>query len=420
VLPIKMPADPRPPTVDVRDLPAPYPLPQRVGAPPGAPNVLVVLVDDMGFGASSAYGGPCRMPAAERLAASGLRYTRFHTTAICAPTRAALLSGRNHHRVGMGTVPELGTSAPGYNCIRPDTMATLPRILSANGYHTGAFGKMHQTPMWEVGETGPFDRWPLHEGFDRFYGFIGAETNQYSPALIEGFTPIEPPRTPEEGYHLSEDLVDQAQSWIRTVSALDPDRPWFSYLSFGACHDPIQVPEGWRDRYRGEFAHGWNRQREQTLARQQELGVVPADATLPDFDPDVPDWDSLDEDTRRVGARLMELYAAFAEHLDAQVGRLLDTLEELGQLDNTLVLYVLGDNGAAAEGGLSGTHNLACNLNRVPVGVPDILAQFDELGGPLTFPHYPVGWALAMNTPYQQSKKYASHYGGTRNGMIVH
>lgn len=419
VLPIREEPARLSPSVDVRDQ-QPYPLRDRIAAPEGAPNVLIVLVDDMGFGASSAYGGPCRMPAADRLADRGLRYTRFHTTAICAPTRASLMTGRNHHSAGMGTVPELATSAPGYNCVRPDNMATLPRVLSANGYHTGAFGKMHQTPTWEIGETGPFDRWPLNEGFDRFYGFIGAETNQFSPALIDGCTPIEPPRTPEEGYHLSEDIVDQAAGWVANVSSLEPDRPWFAYVSFGACHDPLHVPESWRGRYRGEFAHGWHEQRARTLARQKELGLVPQDATLPAFDPDVPGWDRLDDDERRVCERLMELYAEFAEHMDAQVGRLVDTIEGLGQLDNTLVLYILGDNGAAAEGGVYGSHNLACNLNRARYSPQDILAQLDELGGPMTFPHYPVGWALAMNTPYQQSKKYASHYGGTRNGMIAH
>ncbi|KQY54310.1 arylsulfatase [Nocardioides sp. Root140] len=422
ILPVPQPRQTIAPSVDrVHQDPA-FPVRERVSPPEGAPNVLVILVDDMGFGASSAYGGPCRMPTADRLAAGGLSYTRFHTTAICAPTRVSLLSGRNHHSAGMGTVPEMATSSPGYDCIRPDTMATLPEILSGNGYLTGAFGKMHQTPMWEVGETGPFDRWPLNEGFDRFYGFIGAETNQFTPALIDGFTPIDPPRTPEEGYHLSEDLVDQATTWIENVSSLEPDRPWFTYLSFGACHDPLHVPESesWRGRYRGEFSRGWTAQREETLARQKELGLVPQDATLPEFDPDVPDWESMGDDERIVCERLMELYAEFAEHMDTQIGRLIDTLEGLGQLDNTLVVYMLGDNGAAAEGGINGSANLVCNLNRVPYKVEDIMAQLDELGGPMTYPHYPVGWALAMNTPYQQSKKYASHYGGTRNGMIVH
>lgn len=419
VLPVRTRTAPQPPPVDFRQLASPYPLPEKIRPPSGAPNVLLILVDDMGFGASSAFGGPCRMPVADGLAAEGLRYTRFHTTAICAPTRAALLTGRNHHSVGMGTVPELATSAPGYDCIRPDSMATLPRILSGNGYHTGAFGKMHQTPMWEAGETGPFDRWPTNEGFDRFYGFLGAETNQFSPALVDGLTPIEPPRTPEEGYHLSEDLADQAAAWIQGVTALEPDRPWFTYLSFGACHDPLHVPKSWRGRARGRFDHGWAEQRERTFARQKELGVVPQDAELPPFDPFMPDWAGLDGDERLVAARLMELYAEFAEHMDAQVGRLLDTVAELGQLDNTLVLYVLGDNGAAAEGGMFGTANLVRNLNQAPFTVQDTLAQLDELGGPMTYPHYPFAWALAMNTPYQHSKKYASHYGGTRNGLIV-
>lgn len=420
ILPIRPTSHRQSPATDVRQQDAPHPVTKRADAPEGAPNVLLVLLDDLGFGASSAYGGPCRMPTADRLAAHGLTYTRFHTTAICAPTRASLLSGRNHHSAGMGTVPELATSAPGYDCIRPDTMASLPRILSGNGYLTGAFGKMHQTPMWEVGETGPFDRWPLNDGFDRFYGFLGAETNQYSPALIQDFTPIEPPRTPEQGYHLSEDLVEQAAAWIENVSALEPDRPWFTYLSFGACHDPLHVPESWRGRYRGEFSHGWNAQRDQTLAKQKAMGIVPQDAELPAWDEDVPNWDDLDDDQRMVAERLMELYAEFTEHTDAQLGRLLQRIEQLGQLDNTLVIYMLGDNGASAEGGIHGTPNMVCNMNQVPFTVRDIIDQWDELGGPMTYPHYPVGWALAMDTPYQESKRYASHYGGTRNGMIVH
>ena len=420
ILPVPDPAVTVSPAVDRTHQSPDFPVRQRISPPEGSPNVLVVLVDDMGFGASSAYGGPCRMPTADRLAAGGLRYSRFHTTAICAPTRVSMLSGRNHHSAGMGTVPEMATSSPGYDCVRPDSMATLPQILSGNGYVTGAFGKMHQTPMWEVGETGPFDRWPLNEGFDRFYGFLGAETNQFTPSLVEGFTPIEPPRTPEEGYHLSEDLVDQAADWIQNTSALEPDRPWFTYVSFGACHDPLHVPESWRGRYRGEFSHGWHVQRERTLDRQKELGLVPQDATLPAFDPDVPDWDELTVDERTVCERLMELYAEFAEHMDAQVGRLIDTIDQLDQLENTVVFYVLGDNGAAAEGGLYGSANLVRLLNRLPNEVSELTDRLDDLGGPLTYPHYPVGWALAMNTPYQQSKKYASHYGGTRNGLIVH
>ncbi|MGJ3508022.1 arylsulfatase, partial [Enemella sp. A6] len=406
-------------THDIRDAP-PFPLPERIKPPHAAPNVLIILVDDMGFGASSAFGGPCRMPAADRLSSGGVRYTRFHTTALCSPTRAALMTGRNHHSVGMGIVPEMATSAPGYDGIRPDSMATLARVLQGNGYHTGAFGKMHQTPLWELGETGPFDRWPTNEGFDRFYGFIGGETNQFYPNLIDGLNPIEPPRTPEEGYHLSEDIVDQASGWINTVSALDPDRPWFAYVSFGACHDPLQVPESHRGRYRGEFAAGWNELRERIFDQQKKMGLVPTEAELSDFDPDVPDWATLDEDTRRMSERLMELYAEFAEHMDAQVDRLIDDVERLGQLDNTLIVYMLGDNGAAAEGGLEGSANVIAQFNGISVPPPMTEEYLAQLGGPNTYAHYPVGWALAMNTPYPRSKKYASHYGGTRNGLIMH
>ncbi|MGW5641570.1 arylsulfatase [Saccharopolyspora sp. NPDC003752] len=420
VLPIQPDPSNIPPALDVRDQTPAYPVPQRAAAPGNAPNVLLILVDDMGFGASSAFGGPCRMPAAERLAADGLKYNRFHTTAICAPTRAALLTGRNHHSTGMGTVPELATSAPGYNCIRPASMATITRVLSCNGYATGAFGKMHQTPGWELGETGPFDRWPTNEGFDRFYGFLGAETNQFTPRLHDGLTPIEPPKTAAEGYHLSEDLVDRATEWITNLGELEPGRPWFCHLSFGACHDPLHVPDGWRGRYRGEFAHGWDVERERIFQRQKELGVVPPDAELPPWDPEMPRWDELDDDQRVAAERLMELYAEFAEHMDSQVGRLIDALDDLGQLDNTLVFYILGDNGAAAEGGVDGSANLAKNLNQVPSSAAEIVAQLDELGGPSTYPHYPIAWATVMDTPYQWSKKFASHYGGTRNGMIVH
>jgi len=263
------------PAVDIRDQ-QPHPLPTRPLPPEGAPNVLVILVDDMGFGASSAYGGPCRMPAADRLAADGLRYTRFHTTALCAPTRQALMTGRNHHSAGMGAIPELATSDRGYHSIRPDSMATIARILQANGYATAAFGKMHQTPAWETSAQGPFHRWPTGDGFDRFYGFLGAETNQFRPNLIDGTTRIEPPKTPEEGYHFSEDIVERSIDWIESLDALEPGRPWFSYISYGAVHDPLQVPPGWREKYAGRFAEGWDAQRERILARQKELGLVPS------------------------------------------------------------------------------------------------------------------------------------------------
>ncbi len=408
------------PAIDIREQDPPFEPIDPVRPPKGAPNVLVVLIDDMGFGASSAFGGPCRMPTAERLSDDGLRYTRFHTTALCAPTRAALLTGRNHHSCGMGGLPDTATSAPGYTSRRPAEVATLARTLQLNGYATGAFGKMHQTPRSESTAAGPFDRWPTNEGFDRFYGFLGADTHQFSPNLIDGTTPIEPPATEAEGYHLSEDLVDKAISWIQTNEALEPGRPWFCYLSFGACHAPFHVPSGWRSRYRGEFAQGWDAQRERTFARQKEIGVVPEDADLSPWLEDIPHWSELSPEQRIASERLMETYAAFAEHTDVQTGRLVDAIADTGDLSNTLILYVLGDNGASAEGGLEGTLNEVLTANGFADSAERITARLDEIGGPMTNALYPVGWALAMDTPYPWMKQVASHYGGTRNGMIVH
>ena len=363
------------------------------------PNVLLILLDDMGFGASSAFGGPCRMPVAERLAADGLRYTRFHTTAICSPTRAALLSGRNSHSVGMGHTTNAAGSRPGYNATRPPSKATLAQVLREQGYATGAFGKMHQTPIWETSPAGPFERWPTGEGFDHFYGFIGGETNQFSPTLVEGTRYIDPPATEHDGYHFSEDLVTQAGNWIQQQRTFAPERPWFAYVSFGATHAPFHVPASWRDLYRGEFAHGWTQQRTRTLARQRELGIVPPEAELAPWAPGVPEWDELPGDEKAVAARLMEVYAAFAEHTDRQVGHLVVELERLGCLDDTLVFHILGDNGASAEGGIAGTLNEHVRLNVLEEDTQRILSQLDEIGGPHTYPHYNVGWALAMDTP---------------------
>ncbi|MFM1724486.1 MULTISPECIES: arylsulfatase [Rhodococcus] len=406
--------------VDYRNQKEPFTRPQPVRPPAGAPNVLLVMLDDVGFGAPSAFGGPCRTPTAERLAADGVKYTRFHTTALCSPTRAATLTGRNHHSVGFGVIAEQATAAPGYNGTRPDSAATVARILQGNGYATGAFGKMHQTPTWEISEAGPFDRWPTREGFDRFYGFLGAESDQFAPVLYRDFTVVDPPCTPEEGYHMSEDLVDRAIEWIESVGTMDPDKPWFCYLPFGACHAPLQVPDSYLDKYRGEFDHGWDRQRELTLERQKQLGVVPPETELAPWSGDLPHWDELGDDQKKVSARLMELYAAFLEHTDDQVGRLVDRLQELGALDNTLVLYMLGDNGASAEGGMEGSFNYLAGLNGYKQTTAEVLERFDELGTPTSYPHYPASWALALDTPYQWAKQAASHYGGTRNGLIAH
>ncbi|MFE3456706.1 arylsulfatase [Nocardiopsis aegyptia] len=419
-LPIPDPQHPPATSTDVREQNPPYEPQQPVRPPEGAPNVVVVLIDDMGFGAPSTFGGPCEMPTADRLAEGGLRYSRFHVTAICSPTRQSLLTGRNHHSVGMGVTTEMSSAAPGYSGIRPRSAATLAQVLRGNGYNTGAFGKWHQTPARDVSPAGPFDRWPTGEGFEKFYGFVCAEMNHWYPVLFDGTAPIEPDRKPEDGYHLSEDLVDQAIDWVRTQQTLKPDTPFFAYVPFGATHAPYHVPREYREKYRGAFDHGWDAQREITLARQKELGVVPPDAELAPWAEGVPHWDELDDAERRSAASLMELYAGFAEHTDVQVGRLVDAIEEMGALENTLIVYILGDNGASAEGGLGGT----LNEHRFASGIPDSAEYINEhdeaLGDPTTHAHYPVGWALAMNTPYQWTKQVASHFGGTRDGMVVH
>ncbi|MDT8912893.1 arylsulfatase [Amycolatopsis sp. PS_44_ISF1] len=419
VLPRPDAAGPFTVALDAREQREPFAPIGPVPPPPSAPNVVIVLLDDLGFGTSSAFGGPCRMPAADRLAADGLRYTRFHVTALCSPTRQALMTGRNHHSVGMGGTTEMATAAPGYHGFRPRSAATLAQILQGNGYSTAAFGKWHQTPPREISAVGPFDRWPTGEGFDTFYGFMGAEMNHWYPLLYEGTTPVEPSRRPEQGYHLSEDLVDHAVDWVRTQHTLTPDRPFFTYLALGAAHAPLHVGPGWRDRYRGRFDHGWDRQRELTLARQKELGVVPPETELAPWAEGVPHWDELTGTQRELGARFMETFAGFTEHADTQVGRFVDALEELGVLDDTLVLYLLGDNGASGEGGLEGStveHRLGHGIVDDP---EEMIRHLDRIGGPDTYPIAPAGWALALNTPYQWTKQVASHLGGTRDGLIV-
>src|SRR4051795_7789692 len=391
-----------------------------VRPPRGAPNVLLVLVDDMGFGASSAYGGPCEMPTAERLSDGGLRYSRVHVTALCSPTRQAPMTGPHHHPVGMGMTSEMSTLEPGYTGYRPASAATMAQILGGNGYSTAAFGKWHQTPPVEVTASGPFTRWPTGEGFDAFYGFMGAEMNHWYPQLYDGTTPVEPTRLPEDGYHLTEDLVDHAVDWVCTQRSLTPDKPFFAYLALGATHAPFHVPASWRDRYAGRFDAGWDALREATLTRQKGLGIVPPETELSPWPEGVPRWEDLDPVARRVATRFMETYAGFAEHADHHVGRLVDALEQLGVLDDTLVLYLLGDNGASGEGGPEGT----LREHLVGHGFADdtaaMEAVLDSFGDATTYGIYPVGWALAMNTPYQWTKQVASHYGGTRDGLVVH
>lgn len=410
-------------TYDAKDPDTKYPPIEPLQPPAGAPNVLIILLDDVGFGASSAFGGPCQTPTAEKLAAGGLKYTRFHTTALCAPTRAALLTGRNHHSVGMGSITETATSAPGNNSLRPNTKAPLALTLKLNGYSTAQFGKCHEVPVWQSSPMGPFDAWPASGGgFEYFYGFIGGENNQWDPALYEGLTPIEPPKTPEEGYHLTEDLADRAINWVRQQKALMPDKPFFVYFAPGATHAPHHVPKEWADKYKGKFAHGWDKQREITFAKQKELGVIPPDAELTRRHVEISAWDDMPAQLKPVLEREMEVYAGFLEHTDYHVGRLIETLEELEILDDTLIYYIIGDNGASAEGTMNGAFNEMANFNGMAaLETPEfMLSKMDEFGSPESYNHYSVGWAWAMDTPYQWTKQIASHWGGTRNGTIVH
>jgi arylsulfatase A-like enzyme len=406
-------------TYDAKDPDTKFPPIRPLRPPAGAPNVLIILLDDVGFGASSAFGGPCRTPTAERLAAAGLKYTRFHTTALCSPTRAAMLSGRNHHAVGMGGITEIATSAPGYNSLRPNTCAPLAEILKLNGYSTAQFGKCHEVPVFESSPIGPFDHWPTGSGFEHFYGFIGGENNQYHPALYDGTTPIEPEQTPEEGYHLMEDLADRAIGWIRQQKAMAPDKPFFIY--FGATHAPHHVPKDWIAKYKGKFDHGWDKVRDETFARQKKLGVIPPDCELTKRPEEIPAWDKTEARLRPVLARQMEIYAAFLEYADYHTGRVIDSLTDLGILDDTLIYYIIGDNGASAEGTLIGTFNEQAVGEAPELNTPEFLIErIDDFGTARANNHYAVGWAHAMDTPYQWTKQVASHFGGTRNGTVIH
>jgi arylsulfatase A-like enzyme len=411
-------------TYDAKDPDTKYPPIRELRPPAGAPNVLIILIDDAGFGATSAFGGPCHTPNFEKLAADGLKYNRFHTTALCSPTRQALLTGRNHHSAGMGGITEIATSAPGYNSLLPNSMSPLAQTLKLNGYSTSQFGKCHEVPVWQTSPMGPFDHWPTGSGggFEHFYGFIGGETNQWYPALYEGTSPTEPDKTPEEGYHLTDDMTTKAIRWIHQQKALMPDKPFFTYFAPGATHAPHHVPKEWADKYKGKFDQGWDKLREETFARQKKLGVIPQECQLTARHPEIPAWDTISPVMKKVIARQMEVYAGFMEHTDHHVGRLLDSLKDLGILEDTLIYVIIGDNGASAEGSLQGCFNEMVPLTGfAQLETPEYLtARIDQLGGFEAYNHYAVGWAHAMDTPYQWTKQVASHFGGTRNGTIVH
>jgi arylsulfatase len=422
-LPIPDPEHEPSQVLDAKDPAATFPPIAPLRPPAGAPNVLVVLLDDVGFAASSAFGGPISTPTAERLAADGLKFNRFHTTALCAPTRQALLTGRNHHTVGMGVITELATSAPGYSSLRPNTCAPLAKTLTLNGYSTAQFGKCHEVPVWQTSPMGPFDAWPSKGGgFEYFYGFIGGETNQYYPAIYEGTVPVEPEKTPDEGYHFTEDMTDKAIAWVRQQKALMPDKPFFVYYAPGATHAPHHVPPDWSAKYKGRFDQGWDALREEIFSRQKELGVVPPECELTPRHEEIPAWDDVSDELKPILARQMEVYAGFLEHTDHQIGRLVDALDELGVLEDTLVYYIIGDNGASAEGTVQGSFNELLMLNgAAALETTEFMKSKIELfGTPAAYNHYAVGWAHALDTPYQWTKQVASHWGGTRNGTIVH
>ena len=410
-------------TYDAKDQETKYPPIKQLRPPKGAPNVLVILLDDVGFGASSAFGGPCATPNMERLAAGGLKYNRFHTAALCSPTRQALLTGRNHHSVGMGGITEIASGSPGYCSVLPNTCAPIARTLKLNGYATAQFGKCHEVPVWETSSAGPFDAWPTGGGgFEYFYGFIGGEAHQWYPSLYEGTYPVEVKKTPEQGYHFMADMTDKAIDWIGQQKALMPDKPFFAYFAPGATHAPHHVPKDWADKYKGKFDQGWDKIREETFARQKKLSVIPPDCQLTRRHEEIPAWDAMPADLKPVLIRQMEVYAGFLEFTDHHIGRLLDSLKTTGALENTLVFCIIGDNGASAEGTLNGTYNEMINFNGgAALETPKFLMdRIDKLGGPESYNHFAVGWAHAMDTPYQWTKQVASHWGGTRNGTIVH
>ena len=392
--------------------------PKPVEAPKGAPNIVLILLDDVGFGAASTFGGPCQTPTLDRLAKNGLRYTQFHTTALSSPTRAALLTGRNHHSVHTGVIMEQATGFPGYDSLMGKDTATIAEILKQKGWNTAWFGKNHNVPDWQSSQAGPFDLWPTGLGFEKFYGFVGAESSQWRPAAFDGTKPIEP-YLGNPDYNFDYDIADQAIKWIRNLKAVAPDRPFFLYYAPGATHSPHQPKKEWIAKYKGQFDQGWDKVREETLARQKKLGIVPADTQLTPRLQKVPPWESLNAEQKQLFAYMMEVYAGYLSQTDSNAGRVLDAIEQLGQLDNTLVIYIVGDNGASAEGTMQGSLNEIAMLNGIPEDYRQVLKDKDKLGTWKTHNHYPVGWAHAMDTPFQWTKQIASHYGGTRNGMVI-
>ncbi len=393
--------------------------PQPIKAPEGAPNVVVIMLDDLGFGQAGRFGGLIPTPNIDKLAARGVTYNNFHTTGISSPTRAALLTGRNHHQVGFGTITELSTGFPAYSTIWPKSVASIAEVLKDNGYSTSAYGKWHNTPDWETSPAGPFEQWPTGLGFQHFYGFHGGETSQWEPQLFNDTTPVELTKKPSDGYQLNEDLVDNAIHWIDQQKSINPDKPYFTYFAPGAVHAPLHAPKEWIAKFKGKFDMGWDKYREEVFARQKKMGIIPKNTKLTPRPKEIESWDSLSADQKRLYARHMEVFAGFLAYTDYEVGRLIDKIESMPDADNTMIMYIVGDNGASAEGTPTGTTNNVMTQNGVPDTVESQLKYIDELGNEKHENHYPVGWAWAGSTPFQWMKRVPSHFGGTRNGLIV-
>ncbi len=415
-LPIKEQQRPTYKELDARNVKMPPHF--EIKAPVGAPNVVIILIDDLGFGTPETFGGPIPTPTLERLAKNGLRYTNFHTTALSSPTRAALKSGRNHHTVNMSFITEMATGLPGATGQIPNATAPVAEILRLNGYSTAAFGKWHETAAWETSVSGPFDRWPTHQGMDKFYGFIGGETNQWAPFLFDGVTQVELPSDPN--YHFMTDMTDKAVAWIKYQKAMTPDKPFFIYFAPGAVHAPHHVPQEWIAKWKGKFDRGWDNVREETFARQLKMGIIPAGTKLAPKPAAIKDWDKLSPDEKRLFAHQVEVFAAYLDYTDHEIGRMLDAIKATGEGDNTLVFYIAGDNGTSGEGGMNGMFNEYTYFNAVPENVEDMLKVIDKWGSPATYPHMAAGWAVAFDSPFTWMKQVASDFGGTRNGMVVY
>lgn len=416
VLPIQEPKRPTYTELDVRNAKPPPRF--EVKAPAGAPNVVIVLIDDIGFGGPSTFGGPIRTPTMDSLAQSGLRFNNFHTTALCSPTRVALKSGRNHHSANAGSIMETATAFPGNTGQIPNSVAPLAEMLRLNGYSTGAFGKWHETAAWETSVSGPFDRWPTHQGFDKFYGFIGGETDQWYPLIYDGVKKVDPPKM--KNYHFTVDMTNQAINWVKAQQSMTPDKPFFVYYATGAVHAPHHVPKEWADKYKGQFDKGWDQVRIETVERQRKLGVIPANTKLGERPKDLKAWNTLPADQRRLFARQAEVFAGFLEQTDSEIGRFKKALEDIGVMDNTLFIYIAGDNGSSAEGGFVGMYNEMTYFNGVAEKVEDLIPLIDKWGGPETFPHMAAAWAVAFDAPFSWTKQVASDFGGTRNGVVIH